>query len=73
MKYDYDVVVVGGGAAGLTAAKTANGIGKKVALVDIKKHLGGECTWTGCMPSKTLIKRAEVMNYAYTYKLWFTI
>ncbi len=68
MKYDYDVVVIGGGAAGLTAAKTANGIGKKVALVDMKKHLGGECTWTGCIPTKTLIKSAEIMHYAHTYQ-----
>lgn len=66
MKFDYDVIVIGGGAAGLTAAKTARGLGKKVALVESKEHLGGECTWTGCVPSKALIKAAEVAWHAKT-------
>lgn len=60
MKYEYDVVVIGGGAAGLTASKTANGFGKKVALIEKKDRLGGECTWTGCIPSKAIIKCASV-------------
>lgn len=56
----YDLVVIGGGGAGLTAALTANGFGKKVAIVE-KRKLGGECTWSGCIPSKTLIKSAKIM------------
>ena len=60
MKYDYDIVVIGGGSAGLTASKTARGFGKKVALIEKTDRLGGECTWTGCIPSKTLIKTAAV-------------
>ncbi|HLE76764.1 MAG TPA: FAD-dependent oxidoreductase [Candidatus Babeliales bacterium] len=60
MKYNYDVIVIGGGAAGLTAAKTAKGLGNRVALIEKMDRLGGECTWTGCIPSKTLIKAAEV-------------
>ncbi len=63
MKYDYDMLVVGAGAAGLTAAKTAKGFGKRVALVEKTDRLGGECTWTGCIPSKTLIKTAAVAHY----------
>ncbi|MHC4440318.1 MAG: FAD-dependent oxidoreductase, partial [Planctomycetota bacterium] len=58
-KYDYDVVVLGGGSAGLVAAKLANGLGKKVALIE-KRKLGGDCTWFGCVPSKALIKSANI-------------
>jgi pyruvate/2-oxoglutarate dehydrogenase complex dihydrolipoamide dehydrogenase (E3) component len=64
MKYMYDIVVIGGGAAGLTAAKTAKGLGNRVALIEKKDRLGGECTWTGCIPSKTLIKTAKVAWHA---------
>ena len=60
--FDYDIIVIGGGGAGLTSAKLARGLGKKVALIE-KDKLGGECTWTGCVPSKALIKSAQV---AYT-------
>lgn len=60
MKYEYDIIVIGAGAAGLTAAKTANGLGNRVALIEKTDRLGGECTWTGCIPSKTLIKTAQV-------------
>jgi len=60
-RYDYDLVVIGGGSAGLTAVKLANGLGKKVALVE-KRKLGGDCTWFGCIPSKTLIKSAAIAH-----------
>ncbi len=56
--HSYDFIVIGSGAAGLTAAFTANGIGKKVLLIE-KNKPGGECTWTGCIPSKALIHLAE--------------
>jgi len=69
MKYKYDVIVVGGGAAGLTAAKTAKGFGKKVLLIE-KNKLGGECTWTGCVPSKALIRSAEIAQYIKTSALF---
>lgn len=58
-KFDYEIVVIGGGAAGLTAAFTANGLKKKVALIE-KDRLGGECTWKGCVPSKALLKSAKI-------------
>jgi len=54
-KNDYDLIVLGGGAAGFVSAKMARGLGKKVALIE-KNRLGGDCTWFGCIPSKTLIK-----------------
>jgi len=57
----FDIVVIGGGAAGLTSAKTANGMGKKVAIVE-KRKMGGECTWFGCVPSKALIKISHVAH-----------
>ncbi len=63
-KYDYDLIVVGGGGAGITAALTAGNLGKKTAIIE-KNNLGGECTWTGCIPSKALIKTA---SYAYNFK-----
>lgn len=59
--YDYDVVVIGAGSAGLTACKLANGLGKKTALIE-KRKIGGDCTWFGCIPSKTLIKSAYVAH-----------
>lgn len=64
MKYTYDIIVIGAGAAGLTAAKTAKGLGNRVALIEKTDRLGGECTWTGCIPSKTLIKTAKVAWHA---------
>jgi pyruvate/2-oxoglutarate dehydrogenase complex dihydrolipoamide dehydrogenase (E3) component len=57
----YDCIVIGGGAAGLTAAKLAKGLGKSVAIVE-KNKLGGDCTLTGCIPSKTLIKSSYVAD-----------
>ena len=59
--FDYDVIVIGGGSAGLVACKLANGLGKKVALIE-KRKLGGDCTWFGCVPSKTLIKSANIAH-----------
>jgi pyruvate/2-oxoglutarate dehydrogenase complex dihydrolipoamide dehydrogenase (E3) component len=53
----YDLVVVGGGAAGLVASVAAGAFGARTALVEPEK-LGGECSWTGCIPSKALINIA---------------
>ncbi|MHC4571107.1 MAG: dihydrolipoyl dehydrogenase family protein [Planctomycetota bacterium] len=59
--FDYDVVVIGAGSAGLVACKVANGLGKKTALIE-KRKIGGDCTWFGCIPSKTLIKSANIAH-----------
>lgn len=61
MKYEYDAVVIGGGAAGLTASGIAANFGAKTIMIEQEK-LGGDCTWTGCVPSKTLIKAASVIQ-----------
>jgi pyruvate/2-oxoglutarate dehydrogenase complex dihydrolipoamide dehydrogenase (E3) component len=57
----YDLVIIGAGSAGLTAAGFAVQLGRKVALVE-KNRLGGDCTWTGCVPSKTLLKAARLAH-----------
>jgi dihydrolipoamide dehydrogenase len=58
-KYDFDAVVIGGGAAGLTASGIAANFGAKTMMVE-KDKLGGDCTWTGCVPSKALLKAGKV-------------
>lgn len=61
--FDYDLIVIGGGGAGIVSSLLARGLGKKVALIE-KRALGGECTRYGCVPSKTLIKSANLYHYA---------
>lgn len=55
---NYDLVVIGGGAAGLVTASGASRLGAKVALIE-RERMGGECLWTGCVPSKALIEAAK--------------
>lgn len=59
----YDIVVIGAGAAGLIGARLAAKLGANVALVD-RARIGGDCTWTGCIPSKSLIHVAKVAHSA---------
>lgn len=59
--FDYDVIVIGGGAAGFVSSKLANGFGKKTALIE-KEKLGGDCTNHGCVPSKALIRASIVAH-----------
>ncbi len=61
-KYDYDAVVIGGGAAGLTASGIAANFGAKTMMIE-KQRLGGDCTWTGCVPSKALLKAGKVARH----------
>lgn len=56
----YDLIVIGGGSAGLTAAGFAAQIGAKVLIA--AEQLGGDCTWTGCIPSKTLVRIARLAH-----------
>lgn len=65
----FDVVVIGAGSAGFAAARTAAAKGAKVALVD-KGPLGGLCILWGCMPSKALLRSAEVAKVVSASRLW---
>lgn len=57
----YNLVVVGGGTAGLVCAAGAAGLGAKVALIE-RHLLGGDCLNVGCVPSKTVIRSARVLG-----------
>jgi pyruvate/2-oxoglutarate dehydrogenase complex dihydrolipoamide dehydrogenase (E3) component len=54
----WDLVVIGGGTGGLVAAHTAASLGAKVVLVE-RERTGGDCLWTGCVPSKALLAAAH--------------
>jgi pyruvate/2-oxoglutarate dehydrogenase complex dihydrolipoamide dehydrogenase (E3) component len=62
---NYDLVIIGAGSAGLIAAGFASRLGTRVALVE-KDRIGGDCTWTGCVPSKALLKAASIAHQART-------
>jgi len=64
MKYDYDLIVIGGGSGGVRAARIAGSYGKKVALCEADR-LGGTCVIRGCVPKKLMV-------YAASYKKMFT-
>ncbi|HXA79990.1 MAG TPA: NAD(P)/FAD-dependent oxidoreductase [Opitutaceae bacterium] len=64
----YDFLVIGGGSAGFNAARVAAGLGKRVAIVDGSRPLGGLCILRGCMPSKTLLYAGEVLHLAQNGK-----
>ena len=59
----YDMTIIGGGSGGLTAARIAGALGASVLLVD-KEKLGGDCLNFGCVPSKSLIHVARVVQQA---------
>src|ERR1700686_4649436 len=59
----YDLTIIGGGSGGLTAARIATSLGANVLLVD-KERLGGDCLNYGCVPSKSLIHVARVVQQA---------
>lgn len=60
-KYDYDAIVIGGGAAGLTASGIAANVGAKTMMIE-SHLLGGDCTWTGCVPSKVILKAGKLAH-----------
>ncbi|MFN7928817.1 MAG: FAD-dependent oxidoreductase [Blastocatellia bacterium] len=62
-KEKYDLIIIGAGSGGLTAAGFAAQLGARVALVE-KQRVGGDCTWTGCVPSKALLKAAKIAHDA---------
>src|SRR5437762_6471078 len=58
---EFDLVIIGAGSGGLTAAGFAARLGARVALIE-KNRIGGDCTWTGCIPSKALLKAAKIAH-----------
>ena len=62
---DYDLVIIGAGAAGLIAARFAARLGARVLLAE-RDRIGGDCTWTGCVPSKSLIRVAKAAHEVRT-------
>lgn len=70
--YDYDIGIIGGGAAGLTVASGSAQLGAKTLLIEKESVLGGDCLHYGCVPSKTLIRSARLyheMRYAGRFGL----
>jgi pyruvate/2-oxoglutarate dehydrogenase complex dihydrolipoamide dehydrogenase (E3) component/uncharacterized membrane protein YdjX (TVP38/TMEM64 family) len=61
--FDYNVIVLGAGSAGLVAAYIGATIKAKVALIE-KKKMGGDCLNTGCVPSKALLRTARLVQQA---------
>ena len=59
---EYDLTIIGGGSAGLVLAVAGAKLGVKTALVE-KHRLGGDCLWTGCVPSKAILKSAKIAHY----------
>ena len=62
-KFDYNLIVIGAGAAGLVTSYIAAAVKSKVALIE-KHKMGGDCLNTGCVPSKALIRSAKILSYA---------
>lgn len=66
---DYDLVVIGAGATGLSAARSARRDGRRVALVEAARP-GGDCTHFGCVPSKALLETARRVQAARNGKAY---
>ncbi|MDG1286973.1 MAG: FAD-dependent oxidoreductase [Rickettsiales bacterium] len=62
-KYDYNLIAIGGGSAGLVSSYIAAAVKAKVALIERHK-MGGDCLNTGCVPSKALLRSAKMLSYA---------
>lgn len=65
----FDLVVIGGGTAGLVTASGCARLGRRVALIE-KQALGGDCLWTGCVPTKALVATAKLAHQMHTAAAW---
>ena len=66
----YDVIVIGAGTGGYVAAIRASQLGKKVAVVEKQKALGGTCLIWGCIPTKALLEHAHALKVVQNAKEW---
>jgi len=66
----YDVVVIGAGTGGYVAAIRASQLGKKVAVVEKQKALGGTCLIWGCIPTKALLEHAHALKIVREAEDW---
>ena len=69
MPEQFDVVVIGGGTAGLVTASGCARLGRRVALIE-REALGGDCLWTGCVPTKALVASAKLAHQMRTAGAW---
>ncbi len=70
MPTSYDVIVIGAGTGGYVAAIRASQLGKKVAVVEKQKALGGTCLIWGCIPTKALLEHAHALKVVQHAKEW---
>jgi len=64
---DYNIIVIGAGSGGLVSAYIAAAVKAKVAIIE-KQKMGGDCLYTGCIPSKALIRTASVISEINRHK-----
>jgi pyruvate/2-oxoglutarate dehydrogenase complex dihydrolipoamide dehydrogenase (E3) component len=69
MSERFDVVVIGGGTAGLVTASGCARLGRRVALIE-REALGGDCLWTGCVPTKALVSSARLIHQMRNAAAW---
>src|SRR5437016_7383308 len=69
MSEKFDVVIIGGGTAGLVAASGCARLGRRVAMIE-KEALGGDCLWTGCVPTKALVASAKLVHQMQNANAW---
>lgn len=69
MSENFDVVVIGGGTAGLVTASGCARLGRKVAMIE-REALGGDCLWTGCVPTKALVASAKLAHQMRNAAAW---
>jgi pyruvate/2-oxoglutarate dehydrogenase complex dihydrolipoamide dehydrogenase (E3) component len=69
-RFDFDVVIIGGGSGGYAAARTAANAGLKTAVIEGGREVGGLCILRGCMPTKALLYAAEVKHLAERAATW---
>ncbi|HJN84993.1 MAG TPA: FAD-dependent oxidoreductase, partial [Patescibacteria group bacterium] len=60
MTYQYDLLVIGSGSSGFSAASAAKGTGRKIGIVEEEGKWGGECPNWACVPTKSLLKSAKI-------------